>query len=88
MPTRAIHRKHFLLQCLKKEIATPNELDLIPLGKVIIFRDKQTNRQNLPIKYKYISGARHVENLLPNQCSGRIVFRINQSHCLTWRQTF
>ena len=34
---RAIHREHFLLQCLKKEIPTPKELDLRPLGKVIIF---------------------------------------------------
>ena len=32
----------FLLQCLKKEIATAKELDLRPLGKVIIFRVKQT----------------------------------------------
>ena len=36
-----------LLQCLKKETATAKELDLRPLGKVIIFRDKQTNRQLL-----------------------------------------
>ena len=33
-----------LLQCLKKETATAKELDLRPLGKVIIFRDKQTDR--------------------------------------------
>ena len=33
----------FLLQCLK-QIATAKELDLRPLGKVIIFRDKQTDR--------------------------------------------
>ena len=31
-----------LLQCLKKEIATAKELDLRPLGKVIIFRYRQT----------------------------------------------
>ena len=48
---RAIHKEHFLLQCLKKEIATARELDLTPLGKVIIFRDKQ----NLPIIFGYIS---------------------------------
>ena len=42
----------FLLQCLKKEIATAKELDLRPLGKVIIFCDTQTNRQNLPIIYR------------------------------------
>ena len=36
-----------MLQCLKKEIATTKELDLRQLGKVIIFRDKQTNRQLL-----------------------------------------
>ena len=48
---RAIHREHFLLQCLKKEIATAKELlDLRPLGKVIIFRDKQ----NLPIIYRLL----------------------------------
>ena len=34
----------FLLQCLKKEIATAKELDLRLLGKVIIFRDRQTNK--------------------------------------------
>ena len=32
----------FLLQCLEKEIATAKELDLRLLGKVIIFRDRQT----------------------------------------------
>ena len=42
MLARAIHNEHFLLQCLKKEIATTKELDLRPLGKVIIFRDTQT----------------------------------------------
>ena len=35
---RAIHREHFLLHCLKKEIATAKELDLRQLGKVLIFR--------------------------------------------------
>ena len=35
----------FLLQCLEKEIATAKELDLRPLGKVIIFSDKQIDRQ-------------------------------------------
>ena len=40
---RAIHREHILVTVfLKKEIATAKELDLRPLGKVIIFRDKQT----------------------------------------------
>ena len=37
----------FLLQCLEKEIATVKELDLRLLGKVIIFRDRQTDRQLL-----------------------------------------
>ena len=37
----AIHREHFLLHCLKKEIATAKELDLRQLGKVLIFRDRQ-----------------------------------------------
>ena len=36
--------KILLLQCLKKETATAKELDLRPLGKVIIFRDRQTDR--------------------------------------------
>ena len=45
----------FLLQCLKKEIATAKELDLRPLGKVIIFRYRQTDRQNLPIIYRFIA---------------------------------
>ena len=35
---RAIHREHFLVTMLKKEIFTAKELDLRPLGKVIIFR--------------------------------------------------
>ena len=39
---RAIHREHFLLHCLKKEIATAKELDLRQLGKVLIFRDTHT----------------------------------------------
>ena len=34
----------FLLQCLK-QIATAKELDLRPLGKVIIFHYRQTDRQ-------------------------------------------
>ena len=34
----------FLLQCLNQEIATAKELDLRPLGKVINFRDRQTDR--------------------------------------------
>ena len=42
--SKKIHREHFLLHCLKQEIATAKELDLRPLGKVIIFRDRQTNR--------------------------------------------
>ena len=37
-----IHNKHFMLQCLKKEIAIAKELDLRSLGKVIIFLDKHT----------------------------------------------
>ena len=45
---RAIHREHILVTVfLKKEIATAKELDLRPLGKVIIFRDKQTDRSFL-----------------------------------------
>ena len=34
----------FLLQRLRKGIASTKELDLRPLGKVIIFRDRQTDR--------------------------------------------
>ena len=45
---RAIHSEHFLLHCLKKEIATAEELDLRQVGKVLIFRDTQ----NLPIIYR------------------------------------
>ena len=44
----AIHREHFLVTMLKKEIFTAKELDLRPLGKVIIFRDTQ----NLLIIYR------------------------------------
>ena len=40
-----------LLQCINKEAATAKEHDLRPLGKVIIFRDRQADRQNLPIIY-------------------------------------
>ena len=45
----AIHREHFLVAMLKKEISTAKELDLRLLGKVIIFRVKQT----APIIYRY-----------------------------------
>ena len=41
-------KNFFLLQCLEKEIATAKELDLRLLGKVIIFRVKQT----APIIYR------------------------------------
>ena len=44
MLARAIHREHFLLHCLKKEIATAKELDLKQLGKVLIFCYRQTDR--------------------------------------------
>ena len=40
-----------MLKCLKKEIATAKELDLRLLGKVIIFRDKQTDKQTEPSYY-------------------------------------
>ena len=36
----------------KKEIATAEELDLRPLGKVIIFRDKLTGVSNLPFRWQ------------------------------------
>ena len=55
--------KILLLQCLKKETATAKELDLRPLGKVIIFRYRQTDKQNLPIIYRCLS--RWVNRLLP-----------------------
>ena len=42
-----------LSQCLKKETATAKELDLRPLGKVIIFRDTQTDRQTEPSYYLF-----------------------------------
>ena len=38
---------------LKKEIFTAKELELRPLGKVIIFRVKQ----NLPIIYRFVIGC-------------------------------
>ena len=51
---RAIHREHFLLHCLKKEIATAKELDLRQLGKVLIFRDRHfssvTRGHNWPFR--------------------------------------
>ena len=40
-----------MLQCLEKEIATAKELDLRLLGKVIIFRVKQT----APIIYRFLT---------------------------------
>ena len=49
---RAIHREHFLVTIFKIEISTGKELDLRLLDKVLIFRDRQTNRQNLPIIYR------------------------------------
>ena len=57
----AIHREHFLVTMLKKEISTAKELDLRPLGKVIIFRVKQ----NLPIIYRL--RATRVRNYLVKQ---------------------
>ena len=49
---RAIHREHILVTVfLKKEIATAKELDLRPLGKVIIFLDQQTYKQTEPSCY-------------------------------------
>ena len=48
----AIHREPFLVTMIKKEIATAKELDLRPLGKVIIFSDRQTDKQNLLIIYR------------------------------------
>ena len=56
----AIHREHFLVTMLKKEISTAKELDLRPLGKVIIFRVKQ----NLPIIYR--SDNQHNDVLIIN----------------------
>ena len=53
MLARAIHTEHFLVTMFKKEISTAKELDLRPLDKMIIFRDRQTNKQNLPIIYRY-----------------------------------
>ena len=50
----AIHREHFLVTMLKKEIFTAKELDLRPLGKVIIFCVKQ----NLPIIYRFNADLR------------------------------
>ena len=54
----AIHREHFLVTMLKKEISTPKELDLRPLGKVIIFRVKQ----NLPIIYRWYNDCGDDDN--------------------------
>ena len=81
----------FLLQSLKMEIATAKELDLRPLGKVIIFRDKQTNRQNLPIKHalfwplpakvkndlkKYLLQISKVSLISVETANGRIMFHV------------
>ena len=66
----------FLLQCLKKEIATAKELDLRPLGKVIIFRDRQTQKQNLPIIYRSVQRlivAMHRRSLVARQ-TGSLVY--------------
>ena len=62
---RAIHSEHFLLHCLKKEIATAEELDLRQVGKVLIFRDTQ----NLPIIYRCSWGSHH-NNLLKDSLFG------------------
>ena len=40
---------------MKTDLEVEVEVDLRQLGKVIIFRDKQTNRQNLPIIYRLSS---------------------------------
>ena len=49
--------KILLLQCLKKETATAKELDLRPLGKVIIFCDRQTDRTFLLYMDTYMKQA-------------------------------
>ena len=74
---RAIHREYFLLQCLKKEIATTKELDLRQLGKVIIFRDRQTNKTFLlyiDISYQSLQWrltAVRVSLMLPEHRKGK-----------------
>ena len=62
MLARAIHREYFLLHCLKKEIATAKELDLRQLGKVLIFRYRQTDRTFL----LYIDYHHHLDEILPH----------------------
>ena len=37
---------------MKTDLEVEVEVDLRPLGKVIIFRDTQTDKQNLPIIYR------------------------------------
>ena len=38
---------------MKTDLEVEVEVEFRQLGKVIIFRDRQTNRQNLPIIYRY-----------------------------------
>ena len=38
---------------MKTDLEVEVEVDLRQLGKVLIFRDRQTNKQNLPIIYRY-----------------------------------
>ena len=38
---------------MKTDLEVEVEVDLRPLGKVIIFRDTQTDKQNLPIIYRF-----------------------------------
>ena len=71
----AIHREYFLLQCLKKEIATTKELDLRQLGKVIIFRDRQTNKTFL----LYIDHPHHHQQYEAN-CGHRKVVCSGTQH--------
>ena len=49
---------------MKTDLEVEVEVDLRQLGKVIIFRDRQTDKQNLPIifrygqtRYTYIAGS-------------------------------
>ena len=37
---------------MKTDLEVEVEVDLRQLGKVIIFRDRQTDKQNLPIIYR------------------------------------
>ena len=66
-----------LLQCLKKETTTAKEHDLRPLGRVIIFRDRQT-KPSYYIQISYFSSSRSSQDCRQCGCQSRSHFLVRR----------